>query len=74
MKPRPDPLLPVPSIDDAVALAARIKALGNGQVPLCALFAFETMLATFDQIKDRITGFSGFTGQDEQKSCSSCQS
>lgn len=31
--------------------AARIKALGNGQVPLCALFAFETMLAVFDIIE-----------------------
>ena len=31
--------------------ASRIKALGNGQVPLCAAVALETMLATFDLIE-----------------------
>lgn len=31
--------------------ASRIKALGNGQVPLCAAVALETMLAVFDLIE-----------------------
>ena len=34
--------------------ASRIKALGNGQVPLCAAVAFEEGLATLSRFLDRI--------------------
>lgn len=42
--------------------AARIKALGNGQVPLCAAVALETMLETFSLL-DRSIQHSAFSIQ-----------